>query len=211
MLVLTACGRVAFDPRTDASPPDADTCAFSDDFESGAGAWLDASGQSALQPTLGFAGTTGFGALTTTSLDGALVAHPMMMSVDEAHLAVDFRMEDPSGDFNVLFYRPGWVGDESDGYDVSFVAQAGDTPIDRIARTASGAELILAMRTPTVPINTWAHADIRRFADGSFVVELDGAPYLSSPPNADWGPPLEIVFRFYGRAFMDNVTFSCAP
>lgn len=215
--MLGGCGRVAFDEvvRGDAAAdaaaddgPALPTC-VADDLDSGSASWASAIGAVTERPGEGPDGSTALG--TALNSNENLLTHPALAGVGVARVEVDFAIDSATtGDFNVLFFT-GVLAPDADGYEAGFFPTTGDNPVDELGFQQNLMVMLLDQHVPTIEASTWHHAAVVRARDGSMQVELDGVPYMSSPPDTTYSPPFTIAFRLFNAARIDNVRVDCAP
>jgi hypothetical protein len=211
LLLVGGCGRLAFDELSDArvAPVDAPGLCVSDDFEAGAAAWQSVVGSFTLSPGVGPDVSAALG--TEVGSKENLLTHPALAGVDGARVDIDFAIDNATtGDFNIYFL-PGALGPRENAYEVGLFPTTGDNPPDEIARLVGGTTMSLVQHPPTIAGDTWHHVVVLRRNDGSIRVDLDGALYMESPPDATLGPPFTIAFRMYNEGRIDNVNVDCAP
>lgn len=213
-MLAGGCGRLAFDelPPLDApgeAPNDAPAFCVDDTFAEGATAWQTVVGSFAIAPAGGPDGTDAL--RTEVGSTENLVTHPALVGIDAARVEVDFAVDNAlTGDFNIYFLT-GALGTRKDSYEVGLFPTTGDNPPDEIAKIVGGVTSMLAQHTPIIDASTWHRAVALRRTDGSIVVELDGVPYMQSPPDATFGPPFTIAFRMFNEGRIDNVRVDCDP
>jgi hypothetical protein len=206
--MATACGRIAFEPATDAGATGADApsaCQFDDDFESGVASWQ---GPLTLEAGRGAGASTGYGSLVNTPLVGVLASHPLLVGFDAVDISVDYNIDVAIADFGVLLLKPGWVDHNSDGYEVGLFPTGGDNASDVIVKHISSVGSGLATHALSRPVRTWTRVRVVRTTDGTIDVTLDGAPYMTTT-DTTLSPPFEVAFRVFDPAFLDNVRVRC--
>lgn len=205
--LLSACGRVAFDQRDVDARADDDTapaCGLADDFSAGTGTWQ---GPWTVRPNSGPDSSDGFGATNVFEASGELAWHPTLQAIATLDLSLDFSIEHPNGDLNVMLLKPGWVDNSADGYDIAVLPAGGDSSPDQIKRNVGGVGMLVAMHTPSVRYNEWHRVRVVK-TSGSIRVDLDGTAIMETTDVAV-PPPYDVVFRIYFGATIDNLTSTC--
>lgn len=214
VVTLAGCGRIAFDPQSladarDAATADVSTVCVDDNFNAGANNWTPVAGTGQLQPV----GPDNSLAFQSNVVGGPNVFRaPNGTAITTVAFSADFYVNEVNGDFNVILSQPGYDGTYASltGYDFGMFPVGGDTTPDAIGRWQAGSgETLLAMHALSLAVRTWHHIDVQRDSAGSMTFAIDSAPYLTAV-DSTIAPPYDLVVRFWGVGYLDNVHVDCA-
>ncbi|HUS30054.1 MAG TPA: hypothetical protein VMZ53_16220 [Kofleriaceae bacterium] len=213
LVLVCGCGRLSFEPLADAperaadAPADAPTppCLV-EDFSTDTGMWQPVLGSYSLQPGAGPDGSPAYvGAIQPENL----ATNAALRGIRTARVRLDFRIDTANGDFNVFWFKPFTSYATATGYEALLVPANSDTLNDALGVWTNGSVQTFAQRPGTIVMSTWHHIDAELRADGSMQLDLDGAPWLSSPPDATVSPPFDVILRLFYQGAIDNISVDC--
>ena len=176
---------------------------FSDDFnDSNVSDW------SVLEGSWGF--TTGKDGTVAWGYNGGnyksgRATHALLKGLQWFSIEMDFRVDwGMAGDFNLYMSEVG----TSDSYDLGLFPAGSDSSPDRVYKVVGGVGTQVASHGCSVGAGQWNTMKFVREPGGKLEVLKNGSLYFSGT-DTDITGALDVVIRFHGNGFVDNVKVIC--